>query len=276
MLDAHVARPCLPAHHRGQRGDRRILAGLGVELQNRSGVARKQLVHRRLGHEAAVVEDPDAITDSFDVVEDVRAHEDRARAAQAADQLQHVAPSSRVERADRLVEEEDGWPREHRLPDPEALAHSARVGADPAVRRIDQADRLQYLFHARAQGRAVEPVQPAHECQQFAPGHPAVVARVLVERADALGEGAAAGRGVDPRDSGAARRGPGEARQEAEGGGLPRAVRPEKAEDAAGRDVEIEVIERDVEPVALREPAGADLAGRGCGGGHTSSRPIAK
>ncbi len=163
-------------------------------------MAREELVHGRLGHESAVVEDRDPVADPLDVREDVRAHEDGRDAPQLPDQLQHVAPALRVESAHGLVEEEDVGARQHRLAHAQALSHAAGVAADAAARGLDKAHRLQDLVDPRAERLPGEPVGAAHERQQLAPGHPAVEPRILVEVADPSGQVDAATTDRNARD----------------------------------------------------------------------------
>ncbi len=128
---------------RHQRRDGLRLPGLRVEPVERQGVAGEQVVERPLGDEAAVIEDADPVADALDVGEHVGGEDDRGALAQLGDQREQVAPALRVERADRLVEDEQVGLGHERLGDAESLAHPARVAADPAVRRIGQADALQ-------------------------------------------------------------------------------------------------------------------------------------
>ena len=150
---ADVARPGGRAEARQQPGHRGVLARLRVQLQDRPGVPGEQLVDRRLGDQAPVVEDGDPVADPLDVGEDVRAHEDGGRAAQPADELQDVAPALGIERAHRLVEEEDRGTRQHRLAHAESLAHPARVPADAATRRLRSVPRSRGLRRPARGGR---------------------------------------------------------------------------------------------------------------------------
>ena len=68
------------------------------------------------------------------------------------DEFEQVAPSRRVERADRLVEDQEARCRDERLRDPEALAHPARIGADPPPGRVGQPDALASVSVAPAPG----------------------------------------------------------------------------------------------------------------------------
>jgi len=62
-----------------------VLLRFGLQFVDRLGVAVEQLVDRTFDHQVADVEDGDPIADPLDVVEDVRAHEDRGRAAEPAE-----------------------------------------------------------------------------------------------------------------------------------------------------------------------------------------------
>ena len=112
---------------------RRVVAPADDDPQPVVGERREQLVRRRGPHESPAVEDRDAVGDPLDVVEDVGRVEDRRLALEARHQLEDLAPSDRVERADRLVEQQDLGPRDHRLGDAEPLAHAARVRLRPPV-----------------------------------------------------------------------------------------------------------------------------------------------
>ncbi len=110
------------------------------------------------------------------------------------DQLEQVAPSLRIERADRLVEEQDVGPVEERLGDPQPLAHAARVATDPALARRGQADPRQHLVDAR-RGARTPPARGA--------GRRARAARVPSSSCRSAGPG----RGSRPGDAASARRG---------------------------------------------------------------------
>ena len=131
-----------------------------------------------------MVHDPDAVADPLDVGEDVGREDDRGAGPQVGDQGEEVAPPLGVERADRLVEDEQARRGDQRLGDPEALAHPARVAADASPRGIGQPDQLERRGRLRAGVRGRQPLERAGQLDQLTALHPAVVARVLVEDAD--------------------------------------------------------------------------------------------
>ena len=82
-----------------------------------------------------------------------------ARAGEALDQLEQVAPALRVERADRLVEDQQLRLVEHRLGDPEPLAHPAGVRPDPPLAGFAETRPLERRADARPAAPA--PLRPA-------------------------------------------------------------------------------------------------------------------
>ena len=107
--------------------------------------------------EPAVVEDRDVVADPLDVVEDVGRIEDRRLALQLAHQVEDVLAADRVERRDRLVEEDDGRAADECLGDPEALAHAARIGRGPPIGGLGDPDPLEQAGRSSARGRASAP-----------------------------------------------------------------------------------------------------------------------
>ena len=134
------------------------LTRLGFDPVERQGVAGQQVVKRPLGDETSVVEDRDPVADPLDVGEDVGREDDGRVGPQLGDQGEQVAPPFRVERADRLVEDQQPRPGHERLGDPEALAHAARVAGDPSPGGIGEPDLLERLGGARS--RSLRPASP--------------------------------------------------------------------------------------------------------------------
>ncbi len=258
-----LADPGLPAQQAGQPIECAGLLRLGLQLVDRLGISIEELVYRTLDHEMAHVQDGHAVADPFHVVEDVGAHEDRGRPPQPRHDLQDVAPSFRVQRADGLVEEEDAGLIDQRLPDPEPLAHPARVAADPTVGGARQADDLEHLADALLELAAVQSVELADHVQQLAAAHPAVEPRVLIQVADVAGQPAVRGADVDAGHLAGSIGRPGEAGEKSERRGLSGAVGSEEAEDAAARDRQAEMVQgHDSTRVALGQRGGGD---GGCG-----------
>ena len=119
------------------------LAGLRVDPVDRLRVPAEQLVERTLGDQPAAIQDPDPVADPLDVGQDVGREDDRRAGPQVGDERQQVAPALGIERADRLVEDQQARRGDERLGDPEPLAHPARVAADPPARRVGEPDQLE-------------------------------------------------------------------------------------------------------------------------------------
>jgi hypothetical protein len=176
----------------------------------------------------------------LDVLEDVGAVEDGRLALQLAHQVEDLAPADRVERADRLVKEQDAGRADEGLGDAKALAHAARVGGGPAVGRVGQPDPTQDgVDRTGVDGRAVGE-QRRDEADGLATGHPVIESRILGEVADLASVGGP-GTHRDARDRGRASGRGGQAGQELDGRRLAGAVGAEKAVDRPGRHVEGQV-----------------------------------
>ena len=187
-----------------------------------------------------------------------------ARAAKAADELQHVAPAGRIEGADGLVEEDDGGPRQDGLTHAETLAHAARVAADAPLRRIAEADDLEHLVDARRAARTRQAVGPTRQLEQLSPAHPGIEAWLLAEVADVPRQLEVAVAHGDASHGGRAARRMPQTREQPHGRRLAGAVGTKEPEDGARRDSQVKAIERDDRPVVLRQAARLD--GRGVGG----------
>ncbi len=114
----------------------------------------------------AVEQDDDAVADELDLAEQVGVEEHRdAAPAQLLEQLAHDAAADRVERARRLVEQEQARRADQRLRDPEPLLHALRHLIDPArrARPPSPTSSSSSARSARAAGRAGQPlVQGEH------------------------------------------------------------------------------------------------------------------
>ena len=144
-----------------------------------AGEGLEQLGRRRGADQATLVEDRDVVAHPLDVVEDVGRVEDRRLvASEVAHEVEDLAPADRVERADRLVEEEDPRPSDQRLADAEPLAHPARVGLRPAVAGVGQADLAEDLVDpGRGRRSTGSGESEATNAERLATGHPVVEAR---------------------------------------------------------------------------------------------------
>ena len=129
---------------------------------------------------------------------------------------------------------------------------------DPVVGAVGQADLLEHGVDRRLRLAASEPVQPGRVAQVLAAGQVAVEADAVGEVADAALDLERATRRVEADDPGRALGRLGQAEEHQDGRRLARAVLTEQAEDLAGTDVEVEVVDGDELVVALRQAAGPD------------------
>ena len=168
---ATVSRPCstpAPVHPLARCAggaasglERVVLARLGLDAVHGQRVPIEEVRERPLDDEPAAGEDPDAVADPLDVGQDVRGEQDGDLAAQRGDEVEDVAPALRVERADRLVEDRDGWAMDEGTGDPEPLAHAPGVGAASAIRSRCHVDAGEGVVDRRlerrpARGRATD------------------------------------------------------------------------------------------------------------------------
>ena len=105
-----------------------------------------QLVGAARRHDLALREDDDAVADELDLAQEMRVQEHRdAAPAQLLEQPAHRAAAARVERARRLVEQQQPRAADQRLRDPEPLLHALRHPPRPARPRVGEADELEQL-----------------------------------------------------------------------------------------------------------------------------------
>ena len=108
---------------------------------------------------ASGVEDDDGVAGPLDVAHQVRRDDDADAelAADAPDQLEHVAAAHRVEPGGRLVEERQHRIVNERLGQLHPLLHPGRVGPHGPVALLEQPDVAEDVGRAQAGGRAREP-----------------------------------------------------------------------------------------------------------------------
>ena len=123
-----------------RRGRRRA-----VEAQPQLALA-EQLGERAGGGDPALVEDDHPVADPLDLADQVRVeqHGDAARLQRQHD-VADVDPAERVERAGRLVEDDELRPGDQGDGQPEALLHALGEPADPVAGAVGEADQRQAL-----------------------------------------------------------------------------------------------------------------------------------
>ena len=209
--------------------------GAGHEHEDRPGVGLEQVGERALRHEPAAIEDRDAVADPLDVGEDVGRDDHRRGPAEPLDQLEQVPPALGVERADRLVEDQQIRLVDERPGRSRAAAASRRCtrrsGAPPAsarpVRLSISATR------DRSSGPSIPPSRP-DSSSSSRPFIQRVEPRVLVEIADPPAELGPVEPDVDAGHGRGPAGRPGEAGQDPDRRRLAGAVGAEQAEDRAG------------------------------------------
>ena len=205
-----------------------------------------ELVGRALGHDVAVVDDPDAVGEDVCLLEVLRREEDghAVLGGQALDLVPQRGAALRIQAGRRLVEEEDRRAVHERHRQVEAAFHSAGVAADLAIGGVGEPDALQQGGSALGALRLAQPVEPGLELHVLAAGEEVVERRLLQRGADVAAHVGALVGDVEAGDRRAAGRGRQQRREHVHGGRLARAVGPEEAVDLAGRDGQIDAVDR--------------------------------
>ena len=164
----------------------------------------------------------------------------------------------RVERGGRLVEDRDLRPLHQDLGEPEALAHALREGADPRPADIGEPDPFERCGKARVDLVARQSGEPGGIGQVVARRKPVVEADLVGQVADPPLDFERLAQRVEPGDLGASAGRLGEAEQHQDRRRLARAVRAEDADDLAGADLEIDMVDRQRGAVALGQPRRPD------------------
>ena len=215
----------------------------------------REVVRRAGGDDATLAQDRDAVAHELHLAEQVRVQQHRdAAPLQLLQNVAHGAPPGRIERRGRLVEEEQRRRADERLRDPEALLHALRHRLDARLARVRKPDEREQLDAFRfAAGRAGETLVQLEHLVRARPAGKAEQLREVPERAPRRRR---ARRGA--ADLRAAARRPHEAARDLDERGLPRAVRPEQAEELAVTDLELDARERLRAPVPLLERANGE------------------
>ena len=116
---------------------------------------RLQIVGPPGGDDPAVVDDHDVVAHQLDLREQVRVEQDGGAArAQLLEQRPDDAPAGRVERARRLVEQQEPRRADQRLRDPEPLLHALRHRRHPRLARVPRGRPARAARRARRRRRA--------------------------------------------------------------------------------------------------------------------------
>ncbi len=228
-----------------------------------------------LGDDPAVVDDGDGVGQLVGLLQ-VLGGEQHGGAG--GDQFPYALPgvgaAARVEAGGGFVQDDHGRAGDQRPGEVEAAPHPAGVGAAGPVGRLRQAEAVEEFGGAPAGGAASRAVQAGHQVQVLAAGQLLVDGGVLAGEAEAGPDRLGGGADVVARHPGAARVGPQQGGEDADGGGLAGAVGTEQAEDGAGRGVQVDPGEGLLGAEALGEPFGAQggpVAGCGAGAAHAAT-----
>ena len=146
-------------------------------------VLAEQLGERAGGGDPAVVEDDHPVADPLDLADQVRVeqHGDAA-GLQRQHEVADVDPAERVQRAGRLVQDDELRAGDQGDGEPEPLLHALGEAADPVAGAVGEADQRQAL--APFVGRDVDPGQPDVQVEHLGGGEPRLVAEELGQVAD--------------------------------------------------------------------------------------------
>src|SRR6202050_5413380 len=246
------------AERLGQRAGGRLVVGRAdlYPVLADGGLQRLRRVDR---HDLPVVDDGDAVA-VLRLVHVVGGEKDRDVLAllQPVDVLPDGGPGLRVQAHGRLIEEQHPRRVQQAAGDFQPALHPAGVGGHHAGPPVPQPDTLRALPQPRRERRLGHPVQLGVEAQVLLPGQVVVQGGLLEHQADVAAHGVPLGDHVVSCHPGGARRGLGQGAQDLDGGGLACAVRPEKAERLAGRDLEIDAADGLDLAVALGQLADRD------------------
>ena len=235
-----------------QRRDRRL--GVGLVLQRHveplAADLVLELVGAALGDDPAVVDHRDAVGEPVGLVEVLGGEQHRGAVGDPPfDRLPEADAAARVEPGGRLVEEEDRRPRDQRRGEVEAAAHPARVGAHQAVGGVAEVEALQQLGGA---ARAARPSAGGRGGRPSPGSRPRSGSRRRPRTGRRGRSGCAAAAPRRSTSSPATRALP------PSGGSsvvrmrtavvLPAPFGPEQAEHRAGRDAQVDAVERAARP----------------------------
>ncbi len=260
--EAACGGPC--DHRTPEHGERALDVGGGDD--DPPG-APPDLVERLLEHQLPVVHDADPRAQRLDLGEQVAGEEHRgALLVQLDQQLADLPDAVRVQAVGGLVEDQQVGGREQRAREPQPLAHAQRVGAHRAAVDAGEPDPLEGLPHPPPPSRPAAGAGRVEQVEVRPPGEVAVRGGALDHRPDARQHRVDLARHLPAEHPDVAARGVDQPEQHPHQRRLARAVRAEEAVAVAPGDVQVDVVDGGVRPVALGQPAGLDHQ-RGVDGG---------
>ena len=238
----------------GESGE--ILAGDLPGMQRR---LPDDLVRSALGQELSIGDIGEAMA-ALRLVHVVRADEHRdALGGERVELVPELAPRLRVHACGRLVEQQQLGVVQQAGGEREPLLPPAGERAGELLRPRAQTEPFEPLAHAALP--VGHPVHARDEVEVLLDRQVLVVAEALGHVADAPLDLGGAGAQVEAEGGAAAFVGREQPAQHADRGGLAAAVRPEKSDDPAARDGEVDVIDHGAPAVALGQAVDLDCRG---------------
>jgi hypothetical protein len=219
---------------------------------------RFQLTRRFVRHQPALRNDHCTCADRVHFFEDVSGDDDDLVLAQIVDQSPDFVFLIRIQAVGRFIENQHLRVMEQRLSESHTSPKSFRQGLDDLVGHRSQRQTFGHRGCALPSLFAAKIADVGHEIQEFGDGHLTVARRAFGKVTDAgLRTHRILQHIVATDADGSAGRGD-EAGDHAHGGGLARAIRPEKPEHFARLNRETDAVHRDFVAVSLGEALGFD------------------
>ena len=221
--------------------------------------AGAELFEGAVGDEAAAVDDRDVSAEALDDFEDVRGEEDGGAARDHA--LKHGferAGGDGVDAFEGFVEEEDFGAVDNGSGESEFFLHAVGEVGDELFGFVGERHELEQLLGAGGGGGGIEAVHAADEVEVLGCGKTAEEGEAFGDDADLAFDFNGIGEGVEAEDPDAAGGGGEKAGEHLDGGGFAGAVGAEEAEELAGRDGEVDVLNGSKVAKAASEAGGGD------------------
>ena len=221
------------------------LLGTDLSLEVVSGAFADQL---------ASVDHRDAVRQAVGLLEVLRGQEHRDLVRhQLGDGVPDRLPAAQVEARRGLVEEEHLRARHQAHGQVDPPPHAAGVVLHTPIAGTDEVEPLEQLIGAASRAGTAEAREPAHHPEVLLPGEQHVDRGVLAGQADGPAYVSRGSHDVVTGDRRAPGVGPGQGRENADGGRLARPVGTEEGEHRAALDAQVEAVEDHRRAVGLAE-----------------------
>jgi formylglycine-generating enzyme required for sulfatase activity len=232
-------------------------ARVTTDLDIDGGGPAADLCQRSGGDPSACIEDHGMGTHGLDLAQDVRRDEHRVFRRQLAHQIPDDDDLVWVEAGGRLVQQDDGWPSQDRIGDPNALTVSPGQMGDGLVRHVGDGQGVHRERDLPTPEGAAHALEFGAETQVFGDAHLGVEGHGLGHVTDVPPGAFRIAIQVDAGNGDRARRLPKKPGANAQGRGLARAIGTKESAGGTGGDLERKVVE-DL-PIAVIFDEVADL-----------------